>query len=126
VLWFLKSKPTLLPFELAKANFYNAAQKGLDAQLHWLDSKRYNVSELLIERLLPQAAEGLQSVGIGHDESTTYLEILRKRITSGQTGAVWQRNFANRCSFDMEKLTRCYLAQQETHLPVHQWEQELC
>lgn len=98
-----------LPFYLAEYNFYRAAQHGLNARLIWPSRSQYGCEERdtrdILQSLLPVASEGLDNIGIGEDESERYMSVIRDRLNSGQTGAIWQQ--------------RC-LSQLQTHQPRRQ------
>ncbi|MDP3333610.1 MAG: glutamate--cysteine ligase [Methylococcaceae bacterium] len=110
-----------LSFETARDNFYLAARHGLDAQLQWLDGKQYNVRDLLLDELLPMAAEGLKMLGIAQEDSHRYLGILRSRARAGQNGAAWQRAYVDAHGRDFFRLTAAYLEHQYSGMPVHEW-----
>jgi gamma-glutamyl:cysteine ligase YbdK (ATP-grasp superfamily) len=84
-----------LPFTLAERNFYRAAQAGIDAQLIWprRGQQSLEVKGVLdiLRDLLPHADEGLQLLGVSQFERERYLGVIEKRISSGITGARWQR-----------------------------------
>jgi gamma-glutamyl:cysteine ligase YbdK (ATP-grasp superfamily) len=111
----------LIPFEMARNNFYTCAQFGLNAEVMWIDNKRYSAKELLLEELLPMAANGLERLEVNSAEINHWLAIIGQRIESGQTGAVWQREWVYRHGNDMQRLTRAYLERQKQEEPVHQW-----
>ncbi|NJK64493.1 MAG: hypothetical protein HC921_18995 [Synechococcaceae cyanobacterium SM2_3_1] len=41
-----------MSFDLARANFYAAAEKGLQAEVIWLDQQPYRLGDLLLQELL--------------------------------------------------------------------------
>jgi len=110
-----------LEFALAKQNFYQCARHGLRASIHWTDGKRHPVRQLLLEQLLPEAHRGLKALGMAPEDADGYIAILRQRIKTGRTGYGWQRAFVERHGADMDALTRAYLENQATALPVHEW-----
>jgi gamma-glutamyl:cysteine ligase YbdK (ATP-grasp superfamily) len=125
----------LLPsftFGQARRNFYQAARQGLDAELLWAGGRGERVrpfkARALCERLLPAARRGLVDAGVAAAEADRWLEIIARRITTGQTGAAWQRRVfqAHRqasgtvAEASREVLER-YLAEVERGRPVHQW-----
>lgn len=119
----LRSPPeTDLAFELARENFYHAAQHGLAASVRWLDGAQYNVRDLLLDEVLPMADEGLRQLGVDEDDRDYYLGILRARIGSGQNGAAWQRAYIETHGRDFFRMTAVYLQHQRSGMPVHQWE----
>lgn len=79
----------LISFEDVKANFSVAAQSGLDAQLYWLGGKILPAPELIQGQLLPLAGQGLRHCGIDGDDIERFLEVIRQRVESRQTGADW-------------------------------------
>lgn len=111
----------LQPFETARDNFYAAARDGLSCEIDWLDKGRMQISELLHNHLIPLAAEGLASLGVDDADITRLTAVLDERTKSGQTGAVWQRNYCarHRCSF--RDMTDAYLENQQSGSPVHEW-----
>ncbi|HFE48397.1 MAG TPA: glutamate--cysteine ligase [Chromatiaceae bacterium] len=110
---------SLLPFRAARENFYRAARDGLRADIVWLDGKRVNVAELLREQLLPLAQDGLMKLGI--DDPWRWLEPVAGRLDNGQNGAAWQRRWMAAHGRDNAAMTRAYLDNQETDLPVYRW-----
>jgi gamma-glutamyl:cysteine ligase YbdK (ATP-grasp superfamily) len=97
-LWLAGRDPAwtrVLSFERAEHNFYRAAQHGLVAELAWplghggrLDTR---TAAELVPELLPAARDGLVRAGVAASEADRLLEVIAARVTSGQTGAVWQR-----------------------------------
>ncbi|MCC7020047.1 MAG: CBS domain-containing protein [Ardenticatenales bacterium] len=79
-----------IAFADAKANFFQAAQHGLNAQLQWLDGETVPAAELVADRLVPLAASGLRAAGIDAADIDRLLGIIHRRATSGQNGARWQ------------------------------------
>jgi len=110
-----------LPFAQAKANFYQAARKGLSAELVWLNGRSIGLRELLREELLPMAREGLTLLGLDEAESESYLSVIRNRVDSGQNGAAWQKAFVAKYGRDFFQLTAAYLEHQRSGVPVHEW-----
>jgi gamma-glutamyl:cysteine ligase YbdK (ATP-grasp superfamily) len=85
-------------FADAHANFYRAAQSGLDAMLVWPDraagvvapGDRVRAADLAIQ-LVEVARRGLRAQGVEAADADPHLEVITARAQSGQTGAVWQR-----------------------------------
>jgi CBS domain-containing protein len=75
-------------FQEVRSNFLKAAQHGLNSEIKWFGTW-YGASKLVLERLLPLAAEGLERLGIPHDESAKYLMIIESRAANRQTGSNW-------------------------------------
>ncbi len=117
-----------IEFSEAKNNFFSAAREGLEAPLTWLDGERYPAGELVSNKLIPLAAEGLESSGIAEDDIERYLSIIDRRIQKRQTGSRWMLESFN--SMDDEKgmaerlagVTSGLLERQNTGEPVDQWD----
>ena len=112
---------TRLSFAQVRENFYTAARTGLEAEIDWIHGKRVLLRQLLLEELLPLARTGLESLGIDRDDIDTYLGIIKARVSTGRTGAGWQRAFAARHGRDLSALTLAYVERQQSGLPVHEW-----
>lgn len=111
-----------LSFEAARANFYAAAEGGLDAELLWLDGRRAPLRELWLCELLPLARQGLRGLGLDPADTAYYLEeVLFPRLRSGQNGAAWQRAFVARHGADFSQLVGAYGQGQRSGRPVHEW-----
>ncbi|MEM6446116.1 MAG: glutamate--cysteine ligase [Cyanobacteria bacterium P01_D01_bin.123] len=111
---------TLLPYDSVRANFYAAARYGLDAKIVWLAQTPLAMPELLATAI-SLADRGLQALDIDPGDRQTYLDIIRHRLQSGQTGAMWQRAYVAKHGPDMQALTAAYLARQIEGHPVHTW-----
>lgn len=111
-----------LLFATARANFYLAARYGLEAELVWLDRQPMTVRELILRQLLPLARKGLVQLEVAGDLVDRLLGIIEIRVSTGQNGAVWQRQFIERHGRDMALLTREYRDRQRTGNPVHAWD----
>ncbi|HEX5355993.1 MAG TPA: glutamate-cysteine ligase family protein [Aquabacterium sp.] len=108
-----------LPFATTRANFYRAAQEGLDAPLTWLDGRTRSAADILID-LLPMAREGLKDQGIDARDIDRYLDVLAVRLRTRRNGAAWQ--LAHHAQHgDLFKLTADYLEHQRSGMPVHEW-----
>ena len=112
----------LLPFPVARANFYAAARRGLEAKLRWLNGRDATARAILTEDLLPRARRGLRNLGIEDEEIDTWLGLIAARLAKGRTGADWQRAWvARHPDQEMTGLLQAYLDQQRSGQPVHEW-----
>jgi len=112
-----------MPFETAKNNFYEAAQYGLQGEINW-EGNSYsgdNLQQLIADKLIPLAEQGLQQLDLEQASIDHYLNIIKERTISGQTGSVWQIDHLNRHHGDLTKMTADYLALQHIGQPVHTW-----
>jgi len=112
---------TQLPFEIARDNFYHAAQYGLDAALHWTDGKKHSVRHLILHTLLPLAYQGLALLGIEDGDAAKYLGIIQSRTENNCNGTAWQRAFVAKHGTDMRTLLQAYVERQNSGEPVHDW-----
>lgn len=116
-----------LEFPDVAQNFRAAAQHGLEAQLTWTEGESVPASELLRERLLPLAREGLRASGIAASDIDRYLGIVEERVRRAQTGARWLvRSLASMPgSGTLEERLRALVAastcNQRHGVPVHEW-----
>jgi hypothetical protein len=133
-LWLAEQDPSwtyTLPFERAEHGFYRAAQHGLTAKLTWPLGHAGRLgapmaAELVLE-LLPAARDGLVRAGVAASEADRLLEVISARVTSGQTGAVWQRRtlaaLEPRLGRDraLAAMLERYLEYGAADRPVHTW-----
>ncbi len=115
-----------MEFDDAKSNFYAAARHGLGAQFSWLDGKQITAHELIVERLIPRAREGLTGQGIASDDIERYLGVVENRVRSGQTGSTWALRSLAKMSkaprdVRMRSITWASLQNQRSGKPVHEW-----
>jgi CBS domain-containing protein/gamma-glutamylcysteine synthetase len=117
-----------MPFEHAKHNFLSAARQGLAAHFTWLDGEEIPALQLITERLLPIADQGLSAAGVDAADRERYLGILERRVRSGRTGSRWLL-FSLAAMKDegtlgerLNALTMATVARQRAGLPVSQWE----
>ena len=118
-----------MSFSAAEENFHAGAQHGIDAQLYWPGLGAVPASELVLRRLLPMAAEGLDTWGVGADDRDRMLQIIEQRCKTGQNGASWQADTFHRL-YDNTGLSRLdamrevvnrYRVHMHSNEPVHTW-----
>lgn len=110
-----------IAFAQARDNFYQVARHGLNTHIIWLDGKKYRMRTLLLEQLIPQARQGLENLAISATDADYYLDLIQQRVSTGITGAEWQRRYIARHGDDFSALTHAYLDQQTRGYPVHEW-----
>ncbi|WP_299183796.1 glutamate-cysteine ligase family protein [uncultured Neptuniibacter sp.] len=121
-----------MPFSVLVNNFYQAAEKGMKALLMWpVLEKAGGLQKLSITDvatlLMPVAADGLEQLGVDADEAEHYLGIIRGRIESGITGAVWQRREYQRLKRRMSEsqalmqMVQNYMDHSADNIPVSTW-----
>ena len=118
----------IMDFDEARHNFVAAARSGLASQFQWLNGKKRPAHDLILEDLLPVAAEGLSGSGIDDEDIDRYLGVIEARVRSQQTGAEWQlASLANMKGVGSRAerlctLTREMVERQKTGAPVHTWD----
>lgn len=110
-----------IPFWAARDNFYEAARDGFDARVIWEGRRLGRMSDLILNRLIPMAREGLEALNLDRADIKRYLDIIRKRTETGQNGATWQRAYVAKHGRDWNKLTEAYYRRQVSGEPVHEW-----
>ncbi|MEZ4257456.1 MAG: hypothetical protein R3B36_00225 [Polyangiaceae bacterium] len=122
---------TQMTFGQARRNFYEAARRGLDAELLWPSagppSPRVQDAATLAVALLPRARAGLVDHGVEASEADAWLEVIRARVEARTTGARWLRDARAELGEDAwagrgaaDALAR-YVALSESDEPVHTW-----
>ena len=118
----------LMDFEHAQTNFVNAARQGLGATFTWFEGEEIPAPKLILERLLPLAAAGLDRAGIAHVDRDRYLGVIEKRVATGRTGSRWilqslagMRDHGTPAE-RLNALTAAIVARQTENRPVHDWE----
>jgi hypothetical protein len=117
-----------LTFPAAEENFHAASRRGISATLHWPRLGEVQVTDLVLEWLLPKAYEGLDRYDVDPAIRDRLLGIIEQRCLAGRNGAVWQaeavaaeeRRGLKRPAALHAMLLR-YAAHQRTNEPVHTW-----
>ncbi len=116
-----------MSFSAAEENFHVAAQQGVDAQIYWPGIGQVRATELVLRRLLPMAAEGLDAWGVEGSVRDRLLGIIEQRCLLGTNGAEWfvgrmrQRQGEDR--FDALRATLLdYRERMHTNQPAHTWD----
>ncbi len=120
-----------MPFEAAHTNFYRAAQRGLDAELHWPDqdgrgSRTANAGALARE-LGDLARQGLDRFGVDSTQADRAITTIERRAAAGRTGAGWQRARLARLGRGrpthaaLARMLEDYVGWSATGSPVHEW-----
>lgn len=112
---------SLLPFPVARDNFYAAARDGLDAHIHWLHARHGRAHTLILQELLPMAQRGLEQLDMERTDVSHFLGVIRDRVRTACTGAAWQRAYVARHGPDWTALTLAYREHQSGGRPVHEW-----
>jgi CBS domain-containing protein/gamma-glutamyl:cysteine ligase YbdK (ATP-grasp superfamily) len=116
-----------MSFDDAKMNFFRAARHGLDAQFQWIDGQSHSAPALIVDHLLPLARQGLIEAQVATEDVHKYLDIIKERAQSRQTGATWTMkslSAMDRATLKdarQRRLTSAMLSNQKEGQPVHCW-----
>ncbi len=114
-----------MSFDDARDNFSKAAQFGIDSKFTWFADEKISAVELIRNRLLPIARQGLESVHVDAHDIDRYLDIIEGRATLHTNGARWQLRaytaLKNQISENeaLTVLTSAIIENQDK--PVHEW-----
>jgi len=116
-----------MSFSAAEENFHAAALHGAEAQVYWPGVGQVRAVELVLRRLLPMAARGLDSWGVPAEERDRYLGIIEGRCLAGRSGAEWfVRRMGERGDQERYPALRStlleYAERMHTNEPVHLWD----
>ena len=117
-----------MDFDDAKHNFFSAARHGLDSRLTWIDGKTHEAPDLLLERLIPAAREGLLARGIDSSDVDRYIGVVEQRVRKQMTGSQWAIQSIAQMPTNAPRdsrsraLTNAMLEHQEAGEPVYMWE----
>jgi len=116
-----------MSFSAAEENFHVAAQQGVDAQIYWPGIGQVRATELVLRRLLPMAAEGLDAWGVESSVRDRMLGIIEQRCLLGTNGAEWfvgrMRQRAGEERFEALRATLLeYRERMHTNEPAHTWD----
>lgn len=117
-----------MSFEAVEENFTTAARHGMDGPLYWPGSGWIRPDELVLRKLLPQAAEGLTRWGVAGEVIDRYLSVIERRCATRRTGAAWQLDAvaaleakgADRPAA-LRRMLSHYLERSAANAPVHAW-----
>ena len=123
---------TQMSFGAAEENFHAGARLGIDSSVFWPGLGTVPVTELVLRRLLPMAADGLDQWGVAPAERDRFLAIIEGRCMTGCNGAGWQvasvrSRLAGPAEEDgrrpgaLRSMLRDYRELMHTNVPVHEW-----
>jgi gamma-glutamyl:cysteine ligase YbdK (ATP-grasp superfamily) len=112
---------TLLPFSMARTNFFNAAKYGLDTDFNWGNQGKKIKARTLLKELIQNARKGLLALHIDKDDIEFYLAIIKNRVEKNASGSYWQLQFVNKYGKDFSALLEVYLDYQYQDKTVSEW-----
>jgi gamma-glutamyl:cysteine ligase YbdK (ATP-grasp superfamily) len=119
-----------MSFAVAEDNLHTAARHGIDAKLYWPGVGEVPATELVLRRLLPMAATGLDRWGVAPERRDALLGIIEQRCLTERNGARWQAEAFHRIDEQenldrygcLRLMTRRYIEQMHSNTPVHAWD----
>ena len=119
-----------MSFAAAEENFHSCARYGLEAEVYWPGAGQVPVAELVLRRLLPLAADGLDRWEVAPAVRDRLLGIIEQRCLTGRNGAAWQAATFHRLydstSLDrhevLRRMTKEYIENMHSNEPVHAWD----
>jgi hypothetical protein len=121
---------TQMSFNAAEENFHTGARHGIDASMFWPGLGTVPVTELVLRRLLPMAASGLDRWGVDPTDRDRYLGIIEGRCVTGRNGAAWQvaavrhahpETGGRRPHEALRGMLAEYRERMHSNVPVHEW-----
>ncbi len=115
-------------FATAEENFHTAARAGIDAQVYWPGAGQVPATELVLRRLLPLAAAGLEAWGVPDADAGPLLDLIEQRCLSGRNAASWFTGQVHARSGEcdrrevLRRVLRDYREQMHDNRPVHSWD----
>jgi gamma-glutamyl:cysteine ligase YbdK (ATP-grasp superfamily) len=120
---------TQMSFQAANENFVAGIRNGINADVYWPRIGQVKVAELVVRKLLPLAARGLQEWGVADAESGRLLGVIEQRCLRAANGATWQTAEVSRREQAGESRPQAlrgmlgtYLERMHSNEPVHLWE----
>jgi Glutamate-cysteine ligase family 2(GCS2) len=118
-----------MSFAAATDNFHAGARDGIDARFYWPGLGEVPATELVLRRLLPLAAEGLERWDIDTPDRDRLLGIIERRCVAFRNGASWQRATFHRLYEEkqldrpdaLREMTVRYRDHMHSNEPVHAW-----
>jgi gamma-glutamyl:cysteine ligase YbdK (ATP-grasp superfamily) len=121
---------TQMSFNAAEENFHSGARYGIAASVFWPGVGTVPVTELVLRRLLPMAASGLDRWGVHPADRDRLLAIIEGRCVSGRNGADWQvgavrlldpSTEGERPHAPLRAMLTEYRERMHSNIPVHEW-----
>jgi hypothetical protein len=120
---------TKMSFAAARQNFLEAARRGIQANLYWPGLGEVSTEELVLNKLLPMAHEGLTRWGVATAVRDRLLSVIEGRARTGRNGATWQVSTVQTLQEHgmtrpaaLAEMLRRYCDHMHTNEPVHTWD----
>jgi hypothetical protein len=120
---------TQLTFSQAEENFHVAARDGLQATMFWPRLGELRATDLVLERLLPWAHDGLDGFGVEPALRDRLLGVIEQRCLTGRNGASWQTETVDALEQQgnlsrtaaLREMLRRYAELAASNEPIHTW-----
>ena len=96
--------------------------------MYWPGAGQVPATELVLRRLLPLAASGLEAWGVPHEDAGPLLDVIQQRCLTGRNAASWftDQVHARSGAADRPAVVRRVLCDyrdfMHENLPVHSWD----
>ena len=114
-----------MAFADAARNLRRGSRDGIEAMLFWPGADEVRVTELVLDRLLPQAAAGLDQLGVDGVVRDRLLGIIEQRCLARRNGATWQVETVRAIGGDrpeaLRQMVQRYIGHMHSNAPVHTW-----
>ncbi len=117
-----------MDFRDVKSNFLSVARSGLGSGVRWLEGGMADVRSLILITLIPLARVGLVKAGVDPSDTDRFLEVIERRVSTGQTGSEWvHRSLASMReqgtrSGRLAAITAATFRRQQEGIPVDEWQ----
>ncbi len=119
---------TQLTFSQAEENFHVSARDGLEARVYWPRLGELHATDLVLERLLPWAHEGLNRFDVDPAVRDRLLGVVEQRCLTRRNGASWQTATVEALEARgldrpaaLREMLRLYAEYSPSNEPVHTW-----
>ena len=120
---------TQLTFSQAEEIFHVAARDGLQASMFWPRLGELRATDLVLERLLPWAHDGLDGFGVDPVLRNRLLGVIEQRCLTGRNGASWQTGTVEALEGEgnldrpaaLREMLRRYAELAPSNEPIHTW-----
>lgn len=112
----------LLDFEDLRTNFYKASKQSFYCRPQWIDGKKHDMQELLLNVIYPEVKNALIRKGMDKDDISQFMDNnIYPRIKKGINGARWQKAYIHMHGKKFQDLMEVYLENQKSGKSVHEW-----
>lgn len=117
----------VITFDDVRDNFGKAARFGIDSKFTWFKDEKITAVDLVLNRLLPIAEEGLRAHNVDEKDIDLYLGIIAGRAKGHMNGARWLLRAYTKLKKEASEdealtvVTSAIVRNQKSGIPVHEW-----